>query len=185
LIFSHSRQCRITVITGIACTVLLYSPSVPGPLSVLLEDVYPVVVNIMACRLFRSTKSGAIQEFDISPSVARTVSQRTHLPPMKFAVSLSSAESGSNLVQLGQSHALKAQYDAGYKTFWSLVSVLKPNQKKKRDYKQKVTEENLQVLLANYWNICRVLRSKRGALRVFCFAFVRPNGVLTLLMSEY
>lgn len=89
---SHDRQAdahiiifsfaRITVIAGVACAVMLFSPVVPLPLADTLEDVYPAVINIMACRLFRRTKSGAIRESEISSSVAN---QKIHVGSMQFA----------------------------------------------------------------------------------------------------
>ena len=60
---------------------MLFSPVVPLPLSGMLEDLYPVVINIMACRLFRRTKSGAIRESEISSSVAN---QKVHSVPIQF-----------------------------------------------------------------------------------------------------
>lgn len=79
---SHLKQCRITVIAGVACAVMLFSPAVPLPLSDTLEDVYPALINIMACRLFRRTKSGVIRESEISSSVAN---QRIQQAPVRFA----------------------------------------------------------------------------------------------------
>lgn len=46
-----------------------FSPLVREPLADLLEDSYLVLVNIMACRVFRRTMSGAIRESEISTSV--------------------------------------------------------------------------------------------------------------------
>ncbi|KAF5323710.1 hypothetical protein D9619_012931 [Psilocybe cf. subviscida] len=58
-----------TIIFGVASAVMSFSPLVREPLADLLEDSYLVLVNIMACRVFRRTMSGAIRESEISTSV--------------------------------------------------------------------------------------------------------------------
>lgn len=50
-----------------------------SPLSGMMEDVYLVLVNIMACRVFRRTRAGKIRESEISTSM---IIQE----PIKFAL---------------------------------------------------------------------------------------------------
>ena len=45
---------------------LAFSPSVPGPLRSLATDPYIAVINIMACRVYRRTRTGLIRETEIS-----------------------------------------------------------------------------------------------------------------------
>lgn len=62
----HPPHPRATILIGIPSAAVFFSPSVPEILSDLLGDIYVVVVSIMACRVFRRTKSGAIREMEIS-----------------------------------------------------------------------------------------------------------------------
>lgn len=65
-----------------------FSPLIGEPLADLLEDSYLVLVNIMACRVFRRTMSGAIRESEISTSVINQ--------PMQFRVRVHPDSSGSD-----------------------------------------------------------------------------------------
>ncbi|KJA17097.1 hypothetical protein HYPSUDRAFT_1104897 [Hypholoma sublateritium FD-334 SS-4] len=51
----------ITMISGIVAVALLYAPSIPAPLRSMGTNPYLAIVNIMACRVFRSTMSGLIR----------------------------------------------------------------------------------------------------------------------------
>ncbi|KAF5310760.1 hypothetical protein D9619_007645 [Psilocybe cf. subviscida] len=78
----------ITILIGISSVVVSFSPGVSGALSNLLGDVFVNVVNIMACRVFRRTKSGAVRESEFSTSV---VNQHNTLP-IQFRVNAGSVE---------------------------------------------------------------------------------------------
>ncbi len=55
------------MIVGIALAVLTFRPAgVPSPLRFFALDPYIVIVNIMACRVYRRTKLGLIRESEIS-----------------------------------------------------------------------------------------------------------------------
>lgn len=63
---SPRARCRTTLIAGAVFAGLAFSPSVPGPLRSLATDPYIAVINIMACRVYRRTRTGLIREAEIS-----------------------------------------------------------------------------------------------------------------------
>ncbi|KJA22358.1 hypothetical protein HYPSUDRAFT_41000 [Hypholoma sublateritium FD-334 SS-4] len=85
----------ITLITGLATFILVYTPSVPQVLRPVGINPYLAVVNIMACRVFRRTRAGLIRETEISTSVMAeeiTQAHRLTLPSGEGAMGDHSAQ---------------------------------------------------------------------------------------------
>ncbi|KJA22359.1 hypothetical protein HYPSUDRAFT_164547 [Hypholoma sublateritium FD-334 SS-4] len=58
----------ISVVVGLIAFILMFTPEIPLRLRPLANVPYVVVVNIMACRVFRRTRTGVIRESQISTS---------------------------------------------------------------------------------------------------------------------
>lgn len=56
------------MVVGLIAFILMFTPEIPLRLRPLANVPYVVIVNIMACRVFRRTRTGVIRESQISTS---------------------------------------------------------------------------------------------------------------------
>lgn len=73
---------RTTLIAGVSVAVLTFAPGVPGPLRYLAMEPYFTLVNIMACRVYRRTRTGVIRESEISTAAMAQPPPKMH--PIMF-----------------------------------------------------------------------------------------------------
>lgn len=74
----HYLPTRTTLVAGVAVAVLTFAPGVPGPLRYLAMEPYFTLVNIMACRVYRRTRTGVIRESEISTAAMAQPPPKMH-----------------------------------------------------------------------------------------------------------
>ncbi len=84
---------RISVVVGLIAFILMFTPQIPLRLRPLANGPYVVVVNIMACRVFRRTRTGMIRESQLSTTAIMSRSKR-----LTQLVDSSTSNNGSNKI---------------------------------------------------------------------------------------
>lgn len=59
---------RTALLGGVVVAFFIFAPEIQAPLRMLASAPYVVLVNIMACRVYRRTRMGVIRESEISTS---------------------------------------------------------------------------------------------------------------------
>ena len=76
LLTDASSFFRISVVVGLIAFILMFTPEIPLRLRPLANGPYVVVVNIMACRVFRRTRTGMIRESQLSTTTIMSMGKR-------------------------------------------------------------------------------------------------------------
>lgn len=74
----------MTLVSSLVTVVMNFDQSVPVPMRTMFATLNVVLVNIMACRVFRRTKSGLLRETEISS--ARLAASQSRIRPAVISV---------------------------------------------------------------------------------------------------